>query len=89
MSDDPKSPDDHGERVKSAFDDLQERVRERLDEASTSSIDRLRAAAAERDAESLRSHLTEMKEEDSWLYRELAAHPRVAALIDELALWGF
>jgi hypothetical protein len=88
--DDPKTPDvPHEERVTKAFDSLHENLGERLTEGSRESIDRLRAAAAERDAETLRTHLLGMKETDSWLYRELAKHPDVAALINELAVWGF
>ena len=34
-------------------------------------------------------HLDSVKESDSWLYRELTLHPDIAALINELAVWGF
>jgi hypothetical protein len=49
----------------------------------------LRDAASRKDREGLREHLTEAKERHGWLYRELAAHPELATLLDELALWGF
>jgi hypothetical protein len=79
----------HQERVNRAFDSLHEGLGEKLSDAHREDVERLRAAAADRDADALRAHLTSVKERDSWLYRELAAHPDVAALINELAVWGF
>jgi len=79
----------HEERVNRTFDALHEGLGDRLDDAGREDVARLRTAAAERDAEALRAHLTSVKERDSWLYRELAAHPDFAALINELAVWGF
>jgi hypothetical protein len=79
----------HEERVNRAFDALHEGLGERLSDSGKEAVERLRAAAAGRDAESVRAHLSTLKEHDSWLYRELAAHPDVAALINELAVWGF
>jgi hypothetical protein len=49
----------------------------------------MRRAANDRDREGLRQQLTEAKEKHGWLYRELAEHPALATLLDELALWGF
>ena len=33
--------------------------------------------------------LAAVREHHGWLWEEMTRHPRVAALIDELALWGF
>jgi len=32
--------------------------------------------------------LKELRDQHGWLYRELASHPRLANLLDELALLG-
>ena len=84
-----KPPDDHVERVHASFDALHEKVGGRLDEESRSAIERVRAAAVERDREAMRTQLDDLRERHGWLYNELAAHPQVATLLDELALWGF
>jgi hypothetical protein len=52
-------------------------------------VDRLREAAGAKDGDALRRQLTELRENHGWLYKELAAHPKVATLLDELALLGF
>lgn len=83
------SPDDHADRVREAFDSLREKLGERLDADAEESIAKLRDAAAQKDAEKLRGHLGEVQERHGWLYRELAEHPGIATLLDELALWGF
>jgi len=85
----PPGPSDHESRVQEAFDAFHEKLGERLDGTARESVERLRAAAAEKDAEKLREHLGEVKERHGWLYRELAEHPAIATLLDELALWGF
>jgi hypothetical protein len=85
----PDEKEPHEDRVNRAFDALHENLGDRLTEGGRESVERLRAAAAERDAAGLKEHLASMKESDSWLYRELSAHPDVAALINELAVWGF
>ncbi len=86
----PPAPDDtHAERVGAAFDDLSSRLGERLGAEERGAVDGLREAAARKDAEAARARLTDVKERHGWLYRELTAHPQIAALIDELALWGF
>ena len=36
----------------------------------------------------MKAHLAAMKESHGWLWTELTAHPRVAELIDKLALMG-
>ena len=84
-----KPPDDRAARVHASFDALQQKVEGRLDDASRSAIEKVRRAAAEGDRESTRAHLDALREDHGWLYKELAAHPKVAALLDELALWGF
>jgi hypothetical protein len=81
--------DAHRARVDEAFDAFLEGRRDRLDAPGHGLLDRMRGAAADRDAERLREHLSEAKERHGWLYRELAAHPELANLLDELALWGF
>jgi hypothetical protein len=85
----PPSPDEHAARVQEAFDAFHEKLGGRLDGEARDSVEKLRAAAAEKDAERLREHLGEVKKQHSWLYRELAEHPAIATLLDELALWGF
>jgi hypothetical protein len=85
----PPGPSDHAARVQEAFDAFHEKVGERLDDTTRDSVERLRVAAAEKDAEKIRENLGEVKEKHGWLYRELAEHPGIATLLDELALWGF
>jgi hypothetical protein len=82
-------PAEHEERVNKAFDSLHEELGDRLDDEHRASIDALREAAVQRDTEAGREKLSEVRERHGWLYEELAKHPEVAALIDELALWGF
>ena len=81
--------DDHTDRVHASFDALHEQVSGRLDPDARAAIDRVRAAAAERDPDAMRLHMETLRERHGWLYKELAAHPQVATLLDELALWGF
>lgn len=87
MADPPA--DDHTARVHESFDALHRRVAPRLDEAGRSAMDKLRSAAAARDARAVREGLSELQSRHGWLYRELAAHPHLANLLDELALSGF
>jgi hypothetical protein len=91
MNDTEKLPpsDDHSARVQEAFDSFHQKLGDRLDSGARESVERLREAAASRDAEKLREHLGEVREQHGWLYRELAEHPAIATLLDELALWGF
>ena len=72
-----------------AFDAFHEKVGERLDGAARESVEKMREAAVRKDAEELRDQLTTVQEHHGWLYRELAEHPGIATLLDELALWGF
>ena len=84
----PDKPDPHAERVHASFDSLHEAIGEKLDPAARAAMERLQAAAAERDGAAVRKQLTEVRNRHGWLYRELVAHPRLQALLDELALLG-
>ncbi len=85
----PESGDsNHRTRVSESFDDLQTKVGGRLDDAGRDAIERIQAAAAARDTAALKTHLADLRERHGWLYKELAEHPRVAQLFDELALFG-
>ncbi len=86
MMSEPEHPDD---RVKRAFDDLHERLGDRPTEEERERLSRLREAAAAGDAAGMRDELARVKERHGWIYEELARHPDVAALVNELALWGF
>ena len=83
-----ESHDEHEERVRAAFDDLGAKLGDRVTPEARATVESLRAAALEKDAESLRGHLDNLKEKHGWLWEELSAHPRVAALVNELALMG-
>jgi len=88
---DEKSTDseqEHAGRVRGAFDSFSEHLHEKLDDETRESVDKLRRAASAKDADTLRRHLTEVRDRHSWLYRELVEHPEIAALLDELALLG-
>ncbi len=82
------SSDEHASRVRRSFDALHDQVGGRLDASSREVMDRLRAAASAKDGEALRGGLKDLRDRHGWLYRELAAHPQLASLIDELALIG-
>jgi hypothetical protein len=84
----PSTDPAHAARVHGAFDSLQERVAGRLDAGTRKSLAALRTAAARRDAAGMRAELEGVQQRHGWLYRELAEHPQVATLLDELALWG-
>jgi hypothetical protein len=85
----PERDDAHASRVEEAFASFLGKHGERLDEPGQGLLDGMREAAARKDRERLRAHLAEARESHGWLYRELAAHPQLATLLDELALWGF
>ena len=89
MTDTMPPSDEHSARVQEAFDSFHQKVGDRLDGGALESVQRLREAAASRDAEKMREHMGEVREQHGWLYRELAEHPAIATLLDELALWGF
>jgi hypothetical protein len=80
--------DEHATRVRESFDALDQKVAGRLDEGQREALEKLRAAASARDGAALRTGLKELRDQHGWLYRELAEHPRVANLLDELALLG-
>jgi hypothetical protein len=78
----------HEERVHAAFDDLGAKLGDRVSPEARATVEGLREAALEKDAVKLRGHLDDLKERHGWLWEELTAHPRVAALVNELALFG-
>lgn len=82
------SKDQHRARVRQAFDSFGQRLGGRLDETARESVAQVREAAEARDGERLRGHLNDLSKRHGWLYRELASHPEIANLLDELALLG-
>ena len=82
------SDDQHEERVRAAFDELGAKLGDRVSPAARATVESLREAALEKDAEKLRGHIEDLKENHGWLWEELTAHPRVAALVNALALFG-
>jgi hypothetical protein len=80
--------DEHAERVRESFDSLHDKVGARMNESQRAALENLRAAAHARDGDALRKGLKDLRDRHGWLYRELAEHPRVANLLDELALLG-
>ena len=86
MPDPPR--DEHASRVHADFDELHERLGERLDDPGRQAIERVRDAAAAKNGAELRKGLVSLRDEHGWLYKELATHPRLANLLDELALLG-
>ena len=83
-----EKPDKHQARVRQAFDAFSSTLGDRLDAGARESVDRVREAAEAGDGEKLRDHLNDLSRRHGWLYRELASHPEVATLLDELALLG-
>ena len=81
--------DERDGKVHEAFDAVRRDLDGRLDAEEREAVERLRAAAAEGDAARAREELATVKERHGWLYEELVKHPSLAAVIDELALWGF
>jgi hypothetical protein len=80
--------DDHAARVHESFDSLHEKLGPKLDAGARESVEKLRAAAVQKDGAAVREHLTDVRQHHGWLYRELVAHPTLSALLDELALLG-
>jgi len=78
----------HETRVRKAFESFHREVGERLDARARESLADVRDAATTKDGERLRRQLNDLSRHHSWLYRELASHPEVANLLDELALLG-
>jgi hypothetical protein len=83
-----ESHDEHQERVRAAFDDLGAKLGDRASPEARATVESLREAALEKDAARVRGHLDDLKQRHGWLLEELTAHPRVAALVNELALFG-
>jgi hypothetical protein len=79
---------DHAARVRESFDAFHEKVGGKLDDSSRAAIEQVRTAAADRNGAALRTGLKELRDQHGWLYRELATHPTLANLLDELALIG-
>ena len=73
----PSDSDEHVARVREAFDAFHEKLGEKLDDTTRESVEKLRQATADKDAERLREHMGEVRERHGWLYRELAEHPLV------------
>ena len=78
-----------GEKVDGAFDEVRRDLEGRLGEEERAAVERLRDAAVGGDAGRAREELATVRERHGWLYEELVKHPSLAAIIDELALWGF
>ena len=83
-----EKPDKHQARVRQAFDAFSSKLGDRLDAGARESVTRVREAAEAGDGEKLRNQLNDLSRRHGWLYRELASHPEVATLLDELALLG-
>jgi hypothetical protein len=81
-------PKDHSGEVHEAFDDLHEKLGSRVTSDTKVRVEALREAVLAQDGARVKAHLAAMKESHGWLWTELTAHPRIAALIDELALMG-
>ena len=81
--------DEPNDRVHEAFDAVRRDLDDRLGVEERAAVERLRDAAAEGDAVRAREELAAVKERHGWLHEELVKHPSLAAVIDELALWGF
>ncbi|MFI5182242.1 MAG: hypothetical protein ACHQPI_12715 [Thermoanaerobaculia bacterium] len=88
MTDERPGPDEHSQRVHEAFDDLDASLGDRATPEARESVEKLRSAVLNRDAALVRGHLSDVKARHGWLYAELARHPRVAELVNELALMG-
>ncbi len=81
--------DEKNDKVHEAFDAVRRDLDERLGVEERAAVERLRDAAVDGDAARAREELASVKERHGWLYEELVKHPSLAAVIDELALWGF
>lgn len=80
---------DHEQRVHEAFDTLKADLGDRAAGGDAETIEKLREAALRKDANEVREHLDVLAKANSWLHSEMVQHPKIARLIDELALWGF
>jgi hypothetical protein len=79
---------DHAARVRESFDAFHEKVGPKLDDDSRAAMEQVRTAATDRNGAALRTGLKDLRDRHGWLYRELATHPQLANLLDELALIG-
>ena len=86
---DEKEDGKAGAKVHEAFEVVRRDLDGRLGVEEQAAVERLRDAAAGGDAVRAREEMASVKERHGWLYEELVKHPSLAALIDELALWGF
>jgi hypothetical protein len=84
----PEKPDDRSGRIQAAFDDLHEKLGDRATPEAKARVEALREATLAQDAAGVKAHLEAMKESHGWLWTELTRHPRVAAIVNELALMG-
>ena len=96
MADETKTPreeDDAGAgrqgRVSEAFKAFHQALPNPLPDPARDSLEKLREAVAAKDAARVREHLQDVKEKHGWLYTRLAEHPEIAAMINEMAIWGF
>ena len=90
MAEPPSKPpdDDRSGRIHAAFDDLHEKLGERATPEAKAHVEALREATLAQNSAAVKAHLEAMKESQGWLWAELTRHPRVAALVNELALMG-
>ncbi len=82
------APGSRPERVQAAFDELRAALGDRSTPEARAALEKLRESVLGGDAAQLRLELEDVKERHGWLYAELARHPRVAELVNELALFG-
>jgi len=88
MTDDRPGSDERSRRVHEAFDDLDGSLGGRATPEVRASMEKLRVAVLDRDAERVRDQLSDVKARHGWLHGELTLHPRLAELVNELALMG-
>ena len=88
MADEKKDGPD-GAKIEEAFEAVRRDLDGRLGVEEEAAVERLREAAAGGDAVRAREEMASVKERHGWLHEELVKHPSLAAIIDELALWGF
>ncbi len=81
-------PGDRSRRVREAFDALEASLGERATPEARAAVEKLRSALLAGDAALVRDRISEVKEHHGWLHSELARHPRIAELVNELALMG-
>ena len=95
MSDDRPGPaaptTDAGERsrrIREAFDELEAALGERGTPEARATVGKLRSAILSGDAALVRDQMSDVKARHGWLHAELSLHPRIAELVNELALLG-